>query len=72
MKCFVEGCSAEIDELKEFPITYGPGGQKYDEAGQRAHAATLEQWTFVEVSALEGGKIVKRQGHVCPGHKEGA
>lgn len=71
MKCLVNGCSSQIDELKEFPVTYGPGGPKYDEAGQRAHAAELERWTFVLLSARGARDVELASGHMCPGH-EGA
>lgn len=69
MKCMVAGCSGEIDEKKEFPVTYGPKGAQYDEAGQRAHAVALEAWTFVFVAArLGSGDKSLAEGHICPSH----
>jgi len=68
MKCIVEGCSSEIDELKEFPVSYGPKGAVYDEAGQRAHAAELERWTFVLITARGARDVDLATGHMCPGH----
>jgi hypothetical protein len=70
MKCMVQGCVSEIDELKEFSVTYGPKGPAYDEAGQRAHSAALESWTFVLIEArVSTGDRELATGHICPGHK---
>lgn len=70
MNCMVQGCASEVDELKEFPVTYGPKGAVYDEAGQRAHAAVLESWTFVLIEArVSTGDRELATGHICPGHR---
>jgi len=72
MKCFVEGCPSEIDELKEFPVKYGPKGVTDEhETAQRAHAAELERWTFMLIVKRGAGDEAVAHGHVCPDH-EGA
>jgi len=69
MKCLVQGCSSQIDELKEFPVTYGPNGVTDEHvAGQRAHAAVLEKWTFMLVVARGNRDDELTAGHVCPNH----
>lgn len=72
MKCFVKDCPSEIDELKEFPVTYGPKGVTEDHVeGQRAHSAELERWRFVLICERGNGDTELASGHVCPGHAGG-
>lgn len=70
MKCMVTGCKSEIDELKEFPVTFSPKGEReYDEAGQRAHAAALEEWTFFTIHRrVAHFDDPIETGHICSGH----
>jgi len=69
MKCLVMGCSNEIDELKEIPAKYGPGGVNLTEGEQRAHSAELERWAFIVISRRGATDVEIASGHVCPDHR---
>lgn len=68
MKCLV--CPSEIDELKEFPPTIGPGGvQIEDTLGKWKHSQTVGAWTHVTLTAqISAGTVTILSGHVCPAH----
>jgi hypothetical protein len=68
MKCLV--CSAEIDELKEFPATPGPGGQLIEDTlGKWKHSQAVGAWTHVTLTAqVSAGTVTVLSGNVCPAH----
>ena len=68
MKCLL--CPVEINELKAFPVTIGPQGQKIEDVmGQWQHAQDLARWTHVALTAqMPGGSMSILSGHVCPAH----
>lgn len=68
MKCLV--CSTEIDELKEFPATPGPGGQLIEDTlGKWKHSQAVGAWTHVTLTAqVSAGTVTVLSGNVCPAH----
>jgi hypothetical protein len=68
MKCLI--CQAEIDELKEFPATPGPGGQLIEDTlGKWKHAQAVGAWTHVTLTAqVSAGTVTVLSGNVCPAH----
>lgn len=68
MKCLL--CPTEIDELREFPTTIGPQGQKIEDImGRWKHSQSLATWTHVALTAQKpGGSMSILSGHICPGH----
>jgi hypothetical protein len=70
MKCLVKGCSAEIDELREFPPAVGPRGEKLERYIERFdHEKELTRWTHVTLTANCSACVVLLAGHVCPNHE---
>ena len=70
MKCLLANCPNEIDELKEFPATVGPGGQLIEDTlGKWRHAQAVGAWTHVTLTAqVSAGNVMVLSGHVCPVH----
>jgi len=68
MKCLV--CTQEIDELKEFPPTIGPGGvQIEDTLGKWKHSQAVGAWIHLTLTAqVSAGTVTVLAGHVCPLH----
>ena len=68
MKCLI--CSAEIDELREFPPTVGPGGvQIEDTLGRWKHSQAVGAWTHLTLTAqVPAGTVTVLSGHICPAH----
>ena len=68
MKCLL--CPVEIDELKDFPITIGPQGQKIEDImGKWNHSQALAKWTHVALTAQKpSGSMSILSGHICPAH----
>ena len=68
MKCLV--CSAEIDELKEFPAAVGPQGQLIEDTlGKWKHVQAVGGWTHVTLTAqVSAGTVTVLSGNVCPAH----
>lgn len=66
MKCLL--CENQIDDKKEFPVTYSEErrGMVFDEAGQRAHSAELNRWNQIVVSLGPCGELQLIHGHGCP------
>jgi len=68
MKCLL--CPTEIDELKGFPPTVGPGGvQIEDTLGKWKHSQSVAAWTHVTLTAqVPAGSVTILSGHICPAH----
>jgi hypothetical protein len=68
MKCLL--CPVEIDELKTFPSSIGPQGQKIEDVmGQWQHSQALAGWTHVALTAQKSaGSMSLLSGHICPAH----
>jgi hypothetical protein len=68
MKCLL--CPTEIDELRAFPPTVGPGGVSIEDTlGKWKHAQAVAAWTHLTLTAqLPAGSLTVLSGHVCPEH----